>query len=454
MKELEFDENKVLDEKNKSLDERMEDSQKYRQKYYDLDNWEWKKAFLGENYTEDVLMNTKGPLSIDRTAGYNIASLMLLAEKNEKGEAKYTLEQILDPDQLKYVKQEKFKQIFEAHANSKDKPKENKKILIENMYKGMKAASEYSDKLLKGIDLSDEHFELTEDFQKLGRLQTIAFDVWQETCKFDEFLELVQKENPKIKTKKAAEDYMKQMAGPFGTWSKETNAIVDQHLKYKKTEDADFMKYVSGSIFNQHMKNTLLDWKENDKDIPFSQYVIKNNMPLKIVAVSNAIKWDVGPQYIYMSHDKGQKFDELAKNGSLFKNIEFKTDKNGIIEFGNMPTYDEAKGTFIIPPSKKIIKKDSVAISEKPAKLPQNFDNYIRLHTFAGGFNPKNNKEKAEAVCKVLAAYSLKKLGRKFDKKEIRETAEHINTIYCIKDNVRGRKLDEILQDKAAILKY
>ena len=59
-------------------------------------------------------------------------------------------------------------------------------------------------------------------------------------------------------------------------------------------------------------------------------------------------------------------------------------------------------------------------------------------------------KEKAEAVCKVLAAYSLKKLGRKFDKKEIRETAEHINTIYCIKDNVRGRKLDEILQDKAA----
>ena len=36
MKELEIDENKALDEKNKSLDERMEDSQKYRQKFDEL----------------------------------------------------------------------------------------------------------------------------------------------------------------------------------------------------------------------------------------------------------------------------------------------------------------------------------------------------------------------------------------------------------------------------------
>ena len=61
------------------------------------------------------------------------------------------------------------------------------------------------------------------------------------------------------------------------------------------------------------------------------------------------------------------------------------------------------------------------------------FDKYIRLHS--GKYSGKTVGEKKTNIAKVIAAYSLKKAGRKFSVDDIHKAANEIEEFYCIRTN-------------------
>ena len=78
------------------------------------------------------------------------------------------------------------------------------------------------------------------------------------------------------------------------------------------------------------------------------------------------------------------------------------------------------------------------------------FDNYMLLHT--GRLAGNTEAEKQTNLSKVLAAYSMKATGKKFNVKEIRKTAKYIEELYDIK-NLKGERLDNALKDVNYTLK-
>ena len=84
--------------------------------------------------------------------------------------------------------------------------------------------------------------------------------------------------------------------------------------------------------------------------------------------------------------------------------------------------------------------------------LPVNYDIYIEKHT--GGRGGETPEKMVENLSKTLAAYSLKKLGRKFDVKTIRKMAEHIKETHNLGSLVeRPAELREALRDENSALK-
>ena len=103
---------------------------------------------------------------------------------------------------------------------------------------------------------------------------------------------------------------------------------------------------------------------------------------------------------------------------------------------------------------------DKIAAEKKYEKLanrstrsvPVGYDAYIERHTAErGGDTPE---KMVENLSKVLAAYSLQKLGKKFDVKTIRKISEHIRKTYKLDELAANPKeLRECLRDKKYVLK-
>ena len=89
-----------------------------------------------------------------------------------------------------------------------------------------------------------------------------------------------------------------------------------------------------------------------------------------------------------------------------------------------------------------------------PKKLPVGYDSYMKLHTYQYGLKAKTIKDKELAVSKVLAAYSLQKIGIEFSIKEIHKMADHISKTYAIGGHLKTSEADSILKNVNNVLRY
>ncbi|MBR1674162.1 MAG: hypothetical protein IJ703_04285 [Eubacterium sp.] len=94
-------------------------------------------------------------------------------------------------------------------------------------------------------------------------------------------------------------------------------------------------------------------------------------------------------------------------------------------------------------------------VSKKFDKPPMSYESYIYLHVGKHSGNTENDMR--DNIAKVLAAYSLQKMGEKFDVGRIHEAAKHITELYILDNNnayIRGMpRLQGILKDKDSVLK-
>lgn len=81
------------------------------------------------------------------------------------------------------------------------------------------------------------------------------------------------------------------------------------------------------------------------------------------------------------------------------------------------------------------MRKREVDIHRRPETPDLSFKNYMLLHTFEGGFKPKNRAEKIQAIAKVIVAYSQSKVeGARFSIDEIHKFVPQVIETYCLND--------------------
>ena len=110
----------------------------------------------------------------------------------------------------------------------------------------------------------------------------------------------------------------------------------------------------------------------------------------------------------------------------------------------------------------EIFENASKAASRIFKKPEPNYDSYIYLHT--GNYSGGSMEEMQSNMAKVMAAYSLQKLGKPFNVKQIHKMSEHIKQLYVLgeldnallPDKQNGkekfRKMSEIMKNKDTIL--
>ena len=102
----------------------------------------------------------------------------------------------------------------------------------------------------------------------------------------------------------------------------------------------------------------------------------------------------------------------------------------------------------------KLYDKIDKGVSRTFNRPEKNYESYIYYHV--GQYSGATENEKRENMTKVLAAYSLQKMGKKFSVKEIHKAAEYIKELYLLdNDNayVRGQdRLNRILANKESVL--
>ncbi|SEP60842.1 hypothetical protein SAMN02910369_00267 [Lachnospiraceae bacterium NE2001] len=96
----------------------------------------------------------------------------------------------------------------------------------------------------------------------------------------------------------------------------------------------------------------------------------------------------------------------------------------------------------------------SKTVSLKPGAPKPNYDSYMNLHS--GAKAGATDDEKRKNISKVIAAYSLKKLGKPFSIKDIHKNAEQIEKIYLLdKDTAsiyQNKDLESITKDIKSII--
>ena len=444
------------------LDKRYYDARESLNKYSPTAYGNWAKGVYGKKYIkanfEDLRSKSIENFSLQRSVGLSITVLAMLLEKDEiTGDYKYTFEQIMDPEQLLDEKQRLFDKIITATTSAGD---DNRKYLKELFVNGMKRGAEIMDKMVSELDFEDEHYELSEKFHQLTGLSNFMFDAWQEIDRdnFD-ITPMIQEDNPEAKSYQEVINLIKnKYVGPYSLWNSKCKELVAQHINVLEGKRVNHNNYLIAGFSIHAMKNDMDDWRMKGNGMPPSEYFGKN----KTHTITSDVSQDFSLTYVtewagYMDYysDQEKEFDELISTGKLFKNSNVQvTSKKGEydIKFYNMPTFeadDENKKIKINIPL-----PDKKTIGKKKAKLPVSFDSYILLHTTEGGLEAETLEEKNTAISKVLAAYTLKKLNRKFSIKEIHKVAEHISKTYGINEMMQAENIDDILKNKKSVMEF
>ena len=147
--------------------------------------------------------------------------------------------------------------------------------------------------------------------------------------------------------------------------------------------------------------------------------------------------------------------DEYKKYRNLLNEKSAQT-QNYISEckkFENNDEIEKLNLTENVKDRTDLYKTISKTVTRKFDKTPINYDSYIYLHT--GKNAGSTDKERRMNMAKVLAAYTMQKLGKDFDVHKIHETAKGIAKIYRLYENdspLYGEHLKKALKNKQTAL--
>lgn len=439
-----------------NIDQKMEYANGFRYKYHVASNNAILRSFQGDKYKGhmsqfEVHKNTN--ISIDRTAGHSIATLALLLEKDENGNPKYTYEQICDPKALVEEKQKAFDTVVQAAIRGND---EDNKFLCETIINGLKVGAGIVEKYTRQLNLDDPNYECSETFNKIAGLVSLMHDAWQELDSeySKEQLEFAQKENPNIKTEEEAHEYvLDKYIGFMSVFASSQNDIVNGYYKIKNNDAmANPLSVVSSSFMVHEFKKVLRDWRENENNIPLSEYSLSKKGRTFYNGVNGSVrgclssgKW-VRTQF---NREIQNQMVQYGIEGKLFDGSSFKI-KNNEVELINPPIldFDNNKIKLPKPVKKKVSKGKSKAktkadINDKKlkeamaakAKVDAKYNEYLVKHTGEDVISDDVEKN-ADTLSRAMAASMLgkSKAVSKYSESRIEDTAKRIREILRVSE--------------------
>jgi len=175
--------------------EKMSNSHLKMYTKYDLSKAAVQKTFWGQKYQDPKSRGTEkghGSYSVNRSAAES-CSIYSLAMTG-----KYTLDQLMDPEQLKEEKEKAYDEVMQRMAH---KPtKESQRWIAEKFYNGEIAVQKMLDQAVAEIDFEDPNLFQNKKFCQAACLAYAQFDIGQEMshCR-DEMAEIAKKHDPSIK---------------------------------------------------------------------------------------------------------------------------------------------------------------------------------------------------------------------------------------------------------------
>ena len=339
-------------------------------------------CFYGDKHSRAELMNNSGSISVDRQGGMTITILSMLLEK-ENGKAKYTLDQLLDPNQLQKEKQDRFDEIVNrSRKTADDKEKtmaesEDGKWLVETLYNGMKRLNEIIDETAEKIDFTKDNFIYSKEFARVAGLSTIAFDAWQEINRFEKMMhEAVLADRPELTTEESRRKHIDNMVNPLSTTYQYMQKSFDYHNQ-AENGDINVTSYICNALHVKYVEKIMRDWKNSGTKL--SQYMADNNIAHKMDrnrAVADSNMFDMSLKFIEIP-DIGAVADRRIQDGSLLKNVEY----DDVTEtFSNFPKLKDDNSDFIIEEKRQIVfpeekrekntEKKTAKKTEKKAEKP------------------------------------------------------------------------------------
>lgn len=221
--ELQFKRTNELEKNNarKLFDQRQKFVENYNSVTSNVGMGFAKTFMKPEEYTSLCSHITKeAGYNVGRTAATSIALYALALEKNGNRD-KYTLEQLINKNQIVDAKKTKFKEILDLMTraankanNPNDAAEANKKI-AEIIYKGHKKMSQLCDEVANHINFNDEYFDCSMAYGLLVGAGAVQHDVWQESlyCR-RQILDLAKIDNPEINTVEKVKTEMFDMINP------------------------------------------------------------------------------------------------------------------------------------------------------------------------------------------------------------------------------------------------
>lgn len=439
-----------------NIDQKMEYANGFRYKYHVASNDAILRSFQGDKYKGymsqfEVHKNTN--ISIDRTGGHSIAILALLLEKDENGNPKYTYEQICDPKALVEEKQKAFDTVVQAAIRGND---EDNKFLCETIINGLKVGAGIVEKYTRQLNLDDPNYECSETFNKIAGLVSLMHDAWQELDGeySKEQLEFAQKENPNIKTEEEAHKYvLDKYIGFMSVFASSQNDIVNGYYKIKNNDAmANPLSVASDSFMVHELKKVLRDWRENENNIPLSEYSLSKKGRTFYHGLNGSIRG-----YLSSGKWRDTQFKREIQNqmvqygieGKLFDGSSFKI-KNNEVELINPPIldFDNNKIKLPKPVKKKVSKGKSKAktktdINDKKlkeamaakAKVDAKYNEYLVKHTGEDVISDDMEKN-ADTLSRAMAASMLgkSKAVSKYSESRIEDTAKRIREVLRVSE--------------------
>lgn len=286
--------------------------------------------FQGEKYKNVVMKTPPAGYSMDRDAGVSIAVYALAAT------GKYTIEQIMDPTQIREEKaamyDEVVKRTNEAAEGGKSDP--NNDWIAEQIYNGRNAVRRMVNEEYKHIDYSDPNILSNNMFCHLANIQHIDFDCWQEAshCK-DSIVKLAQKDDPKITDYTAFKDAWSDEDMAFND-IKDAVDILNRNVKSvsrgevaHNTMAVDYGSIVASVAFLDKKINTLREVTSRDP-VPDMHDWCKSEDQMEDGKLRSFMASWISDNMRYLNDDPMLAAVTIPKvlNGELLRNVTFDSE--------------------------------------------------------------------------------------------------------------------------------
>ncbi|MCR5417364.1 MAG: hypothetical protein K6E84_00430 [Lachnospiraceae bacterium] len=321
----------------------MEKSNAQRQKIYDWQQNIYHKcsystdlcgvrsSYMGDNFTQDSLVKLGGKFSVARGAGFSLSMMILMGEKDEKGNRKYSIDDVLDPTKLLAEKQKIFKEVI-GHMKKGD---EDNEWLAEKFYEAHKTGEAAIDELMKKVDFKDPDYMMSEAFTKAGVIGHSMMDVWQELARIpEESLKVLKEKEPNLRGINNINDYGELLGARRGYIDvmNEMQSKLASHLKKQEGNGGvgvDEQMALTSAYSLNILKGHLTSIAEKNKDKPFNHW-----FKVQDAVFGKELEKDAADYFSALPIPGGTFFDYNLSSfldGSAFKDLHHKRKEDGEI---------------------------------------------------------------------------------------------------------------------------